>query len=246
MKIETVIVDDELPICDEIEYLLKKHIDIEVVARFDQPFAALDYIQRKSPRLVFLDISMPGLSGLEVAERLGVLRQPPLIVFLTAFPEHALEAFKTPAVGYVTKPITEDKLSGVLGKIRRLAVPVETPKLQVNKICVFFNGKIIPIEKDEIALVYVKDKDVFVRTKEREYSTVLSMQELEKILIEDAPGSTNFLRVHRQYLVNLDKVLEIIPWFKGAYSLKLDDCNLQQVPVSRNKIKEIKAIMGLK
>ena len=242
MRFKTIIVDDEPPICDEIEYLLKTEPDIEVAGKFSNSPEALAYISQTVCDLVLLDIKMPGISGLELAQRLSRLRRPPLLVFITAFPEHALEAFETPAVGYVTKPITQANLNKVLDKVRSINCRINSPeKSAISKICVLANGKIIPVDKQDIVFTYVRDKDVFVRTKTGEYRAVLTMQELERVL----PGPT-FLRVHRQYLVNLDKINEIIPWFHGSYLLRMDDFNREEVPVSRAKIKDIKIMMGLK
>ena len=242
MKMKTVIVDDEELICDEIEYLLKKEADIEIAAKFFNAFDALAYISQAACDLVFLDIKMPVISGLELAQKLTQLQRPPLLVFITAFSEHALAAFDTAAVGYITKPVAQGTLTKVLEKIRSIVqrtVPVE--KMCTTKICILKNGRIIPLDKQEIVFVYVRKKDVFVRTREGEYVATLTMQEVEKILAEP-----NFFRVHRQYLVNLDKVLEIIPWFHGAYQLRMDDFKAEEVPVSRNKVKALKTLMGLK
>ena len=242
MKIRTIIVDDESPICDELEYLLKSEEDIAIVGKFNNALAALEVIRQNACDLVFLDIKMPGITGLELAGKLAYLQHPPLIVFTTAFPEHALEAFNTPAIGYITKPITYTNLAQTLEKIRaitrRMTAVEKTP---LTKICVLQGSKIIPLDKQDIVFIYVKDKDVYVRTQADEYVTALTMQEIEKLLYEQ-----NFLRVHRQYLVNLDKVGEIIPWFHGCYLLRMNDSRSEEVPVSRNKIKELKSIMGLK
>lgn len=247
MIFSTVIVDDEPPICDEIEYLLKSQPDVEVVARFYQPPAALAYIAAHGPRLVFLDISMPGMSGLEMAARLSVLREPPFIIFITAHPEHALAAFETPAVGYITKPVTEIKIAAALRKLRSLTLRTATgPKMTAGKICVLAGGKIVPLRKEDIVLVEVREKTVYVRTKECEYATSLTMQEIDGLLTDIAADGTAFLRVHRQFIVNLDKVVEIIPWFKGTYFLRMDDCKNQQVPVSRHKVPLVKSRLGLK
>lgn len=247
MILTTVIIDDEPPICDEIEYLLQSHPDVEVVARFYQPPAALAYIAAHSPRLVFLDISLPGMSGLEMAARLSVLREPPFIIFITAHPEHALAAFETPAVGYIIKPVTEAKIAAALSKLRALAPrPAAVPKVPAGKLCVLAGGKIIPLRKDDIVLVEVREKTAYVRTKEGEYATALTMREVEGLLTEGAADGTAFLRVHRQFIVNLDKVVEIIPWFKGTYFLRMDDCKAQQVPVSRHKVSLVKTCLGLK
>jgi DNA-binding LytR/AlgR family response regulator len=241
MRITAVIVDDEQPICDEIEYFLGIHIDVEVGAKFTHCKSALDYILKKEPDVIFLDVKMPGMSGLELAHKLNVLRCPPLIVFVTAFPEHAVDAFETPAIGFITKPIEEEKMAKVVNKIRTLLgknVPVAAT--QPNKVCVLTNQKIVPINKREIVFVFVKNKDVFVRTRTGEYSSPLKLLKFDQILTE-----SNFLRVHRQYIINLDEILEITPWFHGSYLLRMNDFKKQEITVSRNKVKLLKAILGL-
>lgn len=242
MKMKAIIVDDEELICDEIEYLLKREADIEVTAKFSNAFDALAHISQTVCDLVFLDIQMPGISGLELAQNLSQLHRPPLVVFITAFPEHALEAFGTSAVGYITKPVTQRSLVKALEKIRAIVQRTSLlEKASITKICILKNGRIIPINKQEIVFIYVCQKDVFVRTKTGENVATLTMQEIERILTEP-----NFYRVHRQYLVNLDKVLEIIPWFHGSYQLRMDDFKNEEIPVSRNKVKDLKMLMGLK
>ncbi len=242
MRVRTIIVDDEQPICDDIEYLLKKEADIVVTAKFTNALDVLAYIGENKCDLVFLDIKMPGASGLEIASRIARLRRPPLIVFITAFQDHALEAFETLAVGYITKPVTEIKIARVLEKIRAIFErSARQDPVSVSKICVTSGGKIIPLDKQDIIFAYVRDKDVFIRTKTEEFTATLTMQEIENFLNDD-----KFFRVHRQYLVNLDRIKEIIPWFHGSYLLRMDDFKAEKVPVSRNKIKTLKAIIGLK
>lgn len=242
MRYKTVIIDDEQPICDEIEYLLKKCIDVEISAKFCNSVAALDYLVENSPDIIFLDIQMPGLTGLELAKKLNNLPNPPMIVFITAFEEHALEAFATPAIGYITKPVTEDKLEKVLQKIRSLSCKKPSQSIAIsNRICVTAKGRIIPLDINDIVFVYVNDKDVFIRTTDAEFACPLTMKELEDLLAE-----SNFLRVHRQFIVNLNAVTEIIPWFHGSYLLRMNDFKSQEVPVSRNKIRQLKSAVGLK
>ncbi len=242
MKTKAVIVDDELPICDEIEYLLSQHSDIEVCAKFTNCVDSLIYILEKKPELVFLDVSMPGMSGMEMAQKLSTMNKPPYIVFITAYPEHAVDAFATPAVGYITKPITEEKLGQALNKVRNLSAKATTEKgSQIAKVCVLAGGKIVPVNKKDIVFIYVKDKDVYVRTRAGEFSAMLTLQEFDNLLTE-----VNFLRIHRQYIINLDEVLEITPWFHGSYLLRMNDANKQEVPVSRNRVKYLKTALGLK
>lgn len=242
MRIKAVIVDDEQPICDEIEYLLGQHQDIEVCTTFTNCVDALIYILEKKPELVFLDVSMPGMSGLEMAQKLSSMNKPPYIVFITAHPEHAVDAFATPAVGYITKPITAEKLSQALTKVRNLSSKAATDKVsQIAKVCVLAGGKIVPVNKRDIVFIYVKDKDVYVRTRAGEFSAMLTLQEFDNLLTE-----ANFLRIHRQYIINLDEILEITPWFHGSYLLRMNDANKQEVPVSRNRVKQLKIALGLK
>ena len=245
--ISTVIVDDEMPICDEIEYLLESYDDVKIVGKFNNAFDAIAFIADQKPRLAFLDIQMPGISGLEMARKLKDLKNPPLIVIVTAHPEYALEAFDTPTIGYVTKPVTEEKVAGVMNKLRCLlqnAPPAG--KADVNRICVQAGGKILPLAPEEIVLVGVKEKEVYIRTRTTEYSTSFNFQDITALLVERSTARDKFIQVHRQYIVNVDKVLEIIPWFHGTYYLKMADCKTEQVPVSRSKIRMIKEILGLK
>ena len=254
MKLTTVIVDDEAPICDEIEYLLGQFNEIEIVGKFGNAFDAIAFIVEHKPRLIFLDIQMPGVSGLEMARKLKNVKQPPLIVIVTAHPEYALECFDTPAVGYVTKPVTAEKLSAVMDKLFSLQQnqPMASTsnkaesKIDVNKICVQTGGKIVPLALAEIVLVGVKDKDVFIRTRTHEYATAFNFQDVAALLLERSPLCRNFIQVHRQYIVNVDGVTEVIPWFHGTYYLQMDDMKKQQVPVSRSRIRLIKEVMGLK
>jgi DNA-binding LytR/AlgR family response regulator len=243
VRFKAVVVDDEQPICDEIEYLLNQSVDVDVCATFTNSLHALAFITENPADIIFLDIQMPGLSGLEFGKKLSALPNPPLIVFITAFQEHALEAFGTPAVGYITKPVTEDKLSYVLHKIRNLTtkkIPLPDT-VPVTRICVTSRGKIKPLDIKEIVLAYVIEKDVFIRTKDEEFGCSLTMKELEDVLSEPL-----FLRVHRQYIVNLGNIEEIVPWFRGTYLLRMNDLKSQEVPVSRNKLKRFKLAVGLK
>lgn len=243
MKIKTIVVDDELPICNEIAYLLQSHTDIEVVGKFDQSQAALDYLTKNSCDLVFLDINMPGMSGLEFAECVGTLKLKVLLVFVTAYEEYALTAFSTPAVGYVTKPVTQMKLTKALGKVRDLLQEVVEvrPRPTVTRITVAKNGRFYPVAKQDIVLAYVKNKEVYLRTLEGEFSVQMNFQELAEILQEQP-----FFRVHRQHIINLDFVAEVIPWFHGAYMIHMKGCENEDIPVSRAHLQELKQALGLR
>ena len=200
MKIRTLIVDDELPICSEIEYLLQFHLDIEVLGKFDKSQDALEYIAKNKCDLVFMDVEMPGMTGLELAECIGTMESKPLIVFVTAYEEYAVPAFATPAVGYITKPVTQVKLTKVLCKVRGLLPNIrkEPQKAQeINRVTVFKKGKLCPLSKQEIIMAYVKDKDVFVRTADGEYMLPMNLKSWKKCF------------VLRLFCVSIDSILLI-------------------------------------
>jgi DNA-binding LytR/AlgR family response regulator len=244
MKIRTIIVDDELPICSEIEYLLQFHADIDVLEKFDQSQTALDYITKNKCELVFLDIEMPGMTGLEFAECIGTMDFKPLIVFVTAYEEYAVPAFATPAVGYITKPVTQVKLTKVLCKVRDLLPGVRKASSgaqKISRVTVVKDGRLCPLAKKEIIMAYVKDKDVFVRTAAGEFAVQMNLQELANVLC-DAP----FLRVHRQYIINLDFVEEIIPWFHGSYMVHMKGIKGEDIPIARTHLQELKRLLGFR
>jgi DNA-binding LytR/AlgR family response regulator len=255
MSIRAVIVDDELPICSEIEYLLQAHPDILVAAKFDQSQQALAYIQENPCELIFLDIHMPGMGGLEFANCLRTLGLRTLVVFVTAYEEYALPAFATPAVGYITKPITQAHLTQALMKVRSLlqvsasisspaAVPPTASKgtiLRPERISVRQGNVLIPLCQPDILLAYVKDKDVFLHTKADDFLLSMTLSELIELL-----DAANFLRVHRQYIVNLNAIEKIIPWFHGTYMLRLKDASGTEIPVSRTHIQELRRALGIR
>lgn len=262
MKIKTVIVDDELPICNEIEYLLQAHPDFEVLQKFDQAQLALDYISKNSCDLLFLDINMPGMSGLEFAECVGEMKLKTMIVFVTAYEKYAVSAFATPAVGYLTKPITQIALTRALNKVKGLLpaslskAASEEEKLGQNqeggagrvirkgvsaKVTVTKEGKLYPVARADIIMAYVKNKEVFVRTKDGDYLSQMNMQEMAEFLREQP-----FLQVHRQYIINLDVIEEVIPWFHGSYMVHLKGFAQDDIPISRTHTQELKQLLGLK
>jgi len=237
--LRAVIVDDEQPICDDIEYLLEAHPDISVVAKFQQSQQALAYLQQNPCDLLFLDIKMPGMSGLEFAECLGTLKINPMIIFVTAYEEYALPAFETSAVAYLTKPLGQARLTKALKKVRSLFAATEMH--HYHPISVQKGEALIPVQQRDILLAYVKEKLVFLRTKEGDFQLSMTLAELEELLDPEL-----FLRVHRQYIVNTEAIAKVIPWFHGSYVLNLKDGAGTEIPVSRKHIPEVRQVLGIK
>ena len=250
--LRAVIVDDEQPICDDIEFLLEAHPDMSVVAKFQQSQQALAYLQKNPCDLLFLDIKMPGMSGLEFAECLATLKLNLMIIFVTAYEEYALSAFETAAVAYLTKPLGQTRLTKALRKVRSLFSMVEKQDIPTQSsidsgtphyrpVSVQKGSALIPVQQRDIVLAYVKDKQVFIRTNEGDFQLSMSLSELEELLNPEL-----FLRVHRQYIVNVEAIAKVIPWFHGSYMLGMKDRAGTEIPVSRKHMPEVRHVLGIK
>ncbi|NLW24858.1 MAG: response regulator transcription factor [Clostridia bacterium] len=239
--ITVLLADDEPLICDELKFLLSQERDVRILEQCFSGNEALEKISSLKPDLVFLDIKMPGLSGLEVAKIVNGFQQRPFLVFVTAYKDYALEGYKVNAIDYLLKPFDETEIKNILEKVRKLIKEKENHHEIKNhfptKICVEKNGKLEVLDPQEIIMVYSKDRLVYIKTLDNTYLTNLTLQELEEQLKDH-----NFFRCHRKYIVNLDKIKQIIPWFNGTYLLLLKDKEKTEISVSRTYVKELKEI----
>lgn len=246
MKLRTLIVDDEAPARSELRFLLEGFPEIEVIGESASAGEALKLIKALNHDVVFLDIQMPETTGLEMSAFLHDLEKPPLIVFVTAYSEHAVKAFELDAIDYLVKPINEDRLAqtvlkltkAVSKRIRTVNQPDSTGRL--DKIPVEKHGKTILLSIDDIFFVNIKHDYVYINTFEESYLTSFTMAKLEERLAE-----RSFFRTHRGFLVNLHKVKEIVPMFKGNYILKVKDKDISEIPVSRRQARKLKAYLGM-
>lgn len=200
-----LIVDDEPPARARMSQLLADvaaQVTTEVVGEADSGAAALEAADRLQPDVVLLDIHMPGMSGLEAARHLAARPQPPAILFVTAYDEHALAAFEVQAIDYLLKPVRADRLVAALGRAKRLA-PNE-PRLaevaqtlgsQRRHITVSERGRMILVPIDEVVYLRAELKYVTIRTATREHLTEESLTSLETEFGE------RFVRIHRNALV---------------------------------------------
>ncbi len=249
--ISVFIVDDEEPARDELKFLLEEMSGIRVAGMARNGREALQGIQELRPQVVFLDIQMPDMSGLNVARELLSLiglNDFPLLVFATAFDRHALEAFEVNAVDYVLKPFSQERLQQTMerikfslgrdagGKINRILALLEKPA-EKARLAVEDNGRIILLEPEEIIFANISGRQVLVKTRDGEYAAGYSLAELQKRL--------DLLQTHKSYVVNPVMVREIIPWFNGTYNLVMKDREKSLVPVSRTFVKNVKNALQL-
>ena len=259
MIANTMIVDDEKMARSELSYLLENDDRFQLKDEAENGKKAISLLRKNNYQLIFLDIKMPGFSGMEIARLLKEFKNPPEIVFTTAYDEYAVEAFKLAAIDYLLKPINEERFRETLDRVWERLSEKENSDETDNKLENFLEAFQtnnedntlckIPVEEKEryrlidysdIYFFSTADKKVKVHTKKESYLTNLKLKELEERLPSD------FFRIHRSYIVNLNKIKEVIPWFKGKYQIVLADSVEHEIPVSRTKVDKLNKLLNLK
>lgn len=236
-----VIVEDEFPAREELKYFLTKHKEISLEKEFETPIDSLKYLQENKVDVVFLDINMPELDGMSLGKILTKLNPNIKIIFITAYRDYAAEAFEIKAFDYLLKPYSEKRITEVLNNLTMIKDNSPTKEVEkINKVTVFLDEKMVVLSLDEIYYIEVSEKESLVYTQNEIYTSKLKISKWEEILPKN-----KFYRTHRAYIVNLDKIKEVEPWFNGTFVLKIQDLKFK-VPVSRNNIKEFKELLSIK
>jgi len=234
--LKALVVDDEAPARSELRYLLDDAGGVEVVGEASNAAEALQLIRAIPYDVIFLDIDMPGLSGVELAETLTEMEHPPSIVFVTAHGEHAVKAFEVAAADYLVKPVDITRLKQAIERL----VPAQQAAARVERIPVEKAGKKLLLKVEDIFYVMAKDDYSYLHTDKERYLSTISLAQLEKRL-----EPMGFFRIHRRYLVNLGRVKEVVPMYGGTLLLTLSDPEETQVPVSRRRVPALKRAIGL-
>ena len=232
MAIRTVIVDDEKPAREEIKFLLSHFKDFELLGECDNAFDALNIILSKNPDVVFFDIEMPGFNGIQLAEALKNIKDAPRVVFVTAYSNYAVKAFELNALDYLVKPIDEKRFVDTVNKIRKEVRRREKPSL--NFIIGERGNELFLLKPDDILYLYAKKEKIFAKTNEGD----MCCRGITLQSAEDNLKKEHFFRVHKSYLINMNKAKKIIPWFKGKYLIEME--NGDRVPLSSHREKEFR------
>jgi two-component system LytT family response regulator/two-component system response regulator LytT len=267
----TIVVDDEQLARDELTYLLKDFPEIEVIGTGSNGLQALELIWKLEPELVFLDVHMPGLDGLGVA---GRLRENdtglPHIIFVTAYDQHAVEAFRLEALDYLLKPVEKARLAETVERARRAlldrkaetaagvagegestgaskgyaagpgtqAAPPPAPR---TKLLVRANSRNFIVDANDLIYATIDDGLITLVTTNLEgHSNYRTIEDLQANLDRDL-----FWRVHRSFLVNINRIKEVVPWFKSSYQLRMDDRKHTELPVSRVQTRRLRELFKL-
>lgn len=257
-KITALIVDDEQPARDELAYLLKDFPDVEVAGQGKNGVEAINLIRELSPDLVFLDVQIPGLDGLGVIKKLVEKKTPlPCFIFITAYDQYAVQAFEVNAIDYLLKPISRARLEKAVGKVRHILETKDTTREKIDrlvnmlekdkhgaqktKLIVKTAGRLHLVDAYEMIYASIEDGVISIVTKDFEgQSNFRTVEELQASL-----DPQTFWRVHRSYLININRIKEVVPWFKSSFQLKMDDRKQTEIPVSRAQTRKLREILNL-
>jgi two-component system LytT family response regulator/two-component system response regulator LytT len=249
-------VDDEQLACDELLYLLHEFPEVDVIATGSNGLEAVELIRKMEPDLVFLDVNMPGLDGMGVVRQLrdrGV--ELPHVIFVTAYDQYAVEAFRLEALDYLLKPVDKVRLAESVERARRLVqerkipeastagsaaapAPQTTPR---NKLAVRCNNRHFIVDANEVIYATIDNGLITLVTTNLEgHSNYRTIEDLQAALDRE-----QFWRVHRSYLVNINRIKEVVPWFKSSYQLRMDDKKHTEVPVSRVQTRRLRELFKL-
>jgi two-component system response regulator LytT len=256
MSLSVIIVDDEQLARDELSYLLRDVEDLEIIGQGKNGLEAVSLIKETSPDLVFLDVQMPGLDGFGVIKKLLEKKIPlPHIVFSTAFDQYAVQAFEVNALDYLLKPFDKKRVFQAIEKARKTqesGVPpsekldtlvklLEQQKPQTTKVLLKANNRLFLVDQKEICFASIEDGVITVVAQNMEGQS--NCRTLEELLT--SLDTNLFWRAHRSYLVNINRIKEVVPWFKSSYQIRMDDKKQTEIPVSRAQTRRLRDLFGL-
>ncbi|NDV28093.1 LytTR family DNA-binding domain-containing protein [Desulfovibrio sp. JC010] len=257
-NIRCILIDDESPALDELNFLLSDFNDIDIIGTATSASKGIKLIAEKKPDLVFLDIQMPGKNGFHVLHELMQFPDPPLVVFATAYDEYALQAFEENAVDYILKPLSSERLAKSIERIRCLVhanceEKMEQPDMNgllgsmgigssVLRISVEANGRILLLEPSDVILCRVEDRKIMIYTPKGIFPCY-GDKTLDKL--EERLQGQPFFRTNRGEMVNLTHVRDFAPWFNGKYVVTMKHIDEQEIIISKGRVKDFRQRLGL-
>jgi len=246
--LKAMLIDDEEFNLKELQCQLKSLNNINIVGAFTNPLEGYQNIDVLAPNVVFLDIDMPEISGIYLAE-LIIAKQPEIsVIFVTAHNQYAIDAFELNAVDYILKPFSLERIKKSIDRLNEnkerparnnIRLLSEQYKESIKKVFVYDNEDIVLLSFKELYYLEAVNKYVRIRTKEKFYNAYHSLNYYEKKL-----NNLNFFRAHRSYLVNLDKIIKISPKINYSFDIQFKDLS-DLIPVSRSNVKLLKQLLEL-
>ena len=266
--ITALVIDDEQLAREELKYLLETTGNVDVLAEGANGVEAVELIREYQPDVVFLDVQMPGLDGFAVLKKLIEHHDPlPQIIFATAFDQYAVRAFDVNAIDYLMKPFDKSRVMQALDRARgrlqetaqgergsdaggggikldallRLIEQQQTPRPQSAKIVLQAGSRLLLADQKDICFASIDEGVISVVTPTVEgQSKCRTVEELLELL-----DPNMFWRAHRSYVVNINHIKEVVPWFKSSYQLRMADRKQTEIPVSRAQTKRLRELFKL-
>lgn len=269
MSMTALIVDDEELAREELKYLLDTTGEVDVLGEGTNGVEAVELIRTHRPDVVFLDVQMPGLDGFAVLRKLLELGEGdhlPQIIFATAFDQYAVRAFDVNAIDYLLKPFDRDRVLQAVERARlrlqeahqagdgppvqgelsvetllRLIEQHQTPRPHSGKIVLQSGSRLLLVDQKDICFAAIDEGVISVVTPLLEgQSKCRTLEELFELL-----DPAMFWRAHRSFLVNINQIREVVPWFKSSYQLRMADKKQTEIPVSRAQTKRLRELFNL-
>jgi two-component system LytT family response regulator len=233
IKLNCIIVDDEYPAIEELKYFIQNFSSMKILGEFTDGIEALQFLDKNYVNAVFLDINMPKIDGIALGRIIDKFNKKINIVFITAYREYAAEAFEIEAFDYLLKPFSKERIISTLNRLEKSASEEPT----VNRIALWEKNKMVVIDIKDVTYCEANERDTIVYTQKNKYIAKMSISKFYKKLPSDI-----FFKTHRSYIVNINEIIEIIPWFNSTYIVKVKGSDFE-IPVSRNNINDFKHIM---
>lgn len=272
--ITTLIIDDEQLARQELRYLLDSAGGVDVLAEGSNGIEAVNLIEQHRPELVFLDVQMPGMDGFAVIKQLidhHQLARLPQFIFATAYDQYAVRAFDVNAADYLLKPFDANRIRQALDRVRvRLTEnalennagngasalsderhlqtllellnrqPAPRPPAP-SKLVVQVQTRLLLVDQSDICFASIEDGVIRVVTPTLDgQSKCRTLEDLLELL-----DPALFWRAHRGFVVNINHIREVVPWFKSSYLLRMDDRKQTEIPVSRTQTRRLRELFNL-
>jgi len=235
--LRALICDDEALVRAELAFVLRDVVPECDIVEVETAAAALSALRERPFDVLFLDIHMPGLSGIEALRRLESIADAPPVIIVSAHEDYALAAFEHAAVDYLLKPVNGARLAKTLERIKRTGSP-QAPS-PPSRIAVELGASTKMVSIDDVRFVEASGHRIEIHLYDEIARYRGSLASCERLL--EAHG---FMRVHRAYLVNVRHIVEICPSFAGTSSVRVDDRARSTVPVSRNHARKLRSSLG--
>ncbi|MBR2182860.1 MAG: response regulator transcription factor [Acidaminococcaceae bacterium] len=250
-KIRAAVVDDEMPARSELTSILNEMEEVEVVAEFSTGKGFLEFLKKDSVDMVFMDIEMPVMTGIETVQTMERMSDDflsvPRVVFSTGFAQFAIQAFDLAVFDYILKPYTEERVRKTISRMKQ-NMEEQAENRQAGEI---INAKNYFVIAADNKLIVLKSEEEIVLIKalqgKLQFYTTRGILESKLLLkdVESRLSRSGFLRTNKSFLVNINMVKEIEPWFNDTYLLIMKHYEKEEVPVSRHYLKDFKSAMGI-